>query len=594
MTSAAWHPIGIVVDTSDSDWRLRLAAMSLGAPVESWRSVVSFCDPAVGFVLPGGWQAAVHWSDLVPPVLHDQFWRTSYSQVRALLGTLTLNGQTVLQCYLHVLADALTRNRVWDYLAQTARPAVVLMPPNSELQNRTPRLHHARSWVAGFVGGQANLDRVRGWFSELRKPSAGPTVGEPRCEAGILMLVEDGVSGVHRLPALAVAAELQRRGLPFRMLTSNAAMARAFSEAGHPAGTVRPRSILRFAGGALLRAVPAWLGLVLQMRRQSTLTNEMSQGFVAWFRYAALGFVLRRMLLEDAIRQAAAAARVQMVLALGETFPLVFVGLDWARAHGIPDAAVTPVLIGGRPDNEDFPASAHLVYGDQAAEWMRGMGVPADAVRVVGSPTYEVALGRDRSLDIDRARVMVPGWVPPQRLVVVATEALPRPEAELVPVLRACLALGDIHAVVKLHPADSAVAIAAIIREHVGSDSRISLLAACDLTALLHAADLLVCVQSNIAITAAMMGTPTMLPTYVGRYRPVDLAVDGFATECASENEVPALIHGMTRGGPVRQSAIAGMRHGIRRFAGKADGRSHVYIADVVTELISQRRQPQT
>lgn len=403
MTSNACYPIGIVVDTSDSDWRLRLETMSLGVPVESSRCVVSFCDPAVGFVLPGGWQAAVHWSDMVPPAIHDQFWRTSYSQVRSLLASLTINGQTVLQCYLHVLADALTRNRVWEYLAQTARPAVVLMPPNSELQNRMPRLRHANSWVAGFVGGQANLDRVRGWFSERRKPLAGPAVSESQCEADILMLVEDGVSGVHCLPALAVAAELERRGLHIRMLTSNADIARAFSEAGHSACMVRPRSVLRFVGGAVLSAVPAWLGLVWQMRRQFTHTNEMPREFIVWFRYAALGFVLRRMLLEDAIRRAAAGARVQMVVALGETFPLVFVGLDWARAHGIPDAAITPVLIGGRPDNEDFPASAHLVYGDQAAEWMRGMGVPADAVRVVGSPTYEVALGRDGVL-ISRGR----------------------------------------------------------------------------------------------------------------------------------------------------------------------------------------------
>lgn len=152
--------------------------------------------------------------------------------------------------------------------------------------------------------------------------------------------------------------------------------------------------------------------------------------------------------------------------------------------------------------------------------------------------------------------------------------------------LRACLALSDVHVVVKLHPADSEDAITAIIREHVGANCRISLLALCDLTALLHAADLLVCVQSNIAITAAMMGTPTMMPTFVGRNRHVDLAVEGFVTECASENEAQVLIDGLTRGGPIRQRAVEGMRHGVRRFAGKADGKSHVHIADVVSEMI--------
>lgn len=586
MTSAAWHPVGIVVDPSDPHWRKHLQALASRLPQMEVHRVVSFCDPAVGVALRSGWPAAVHWRDLVPAALNDKLWRTAYGKVRALIDGLKAHGQGTLKCYLHVLSDALMRHYVWDYLAQTSRPAVVLLPPNSELRKRVGAPCHTQGWMARLAGGRRNLARLSGWFWRAR-PQAGAQPVESAV-SGILMLVEDGVSAVHRLPALAVARELHGRGYPPRIVTSTASIASSFASQGHPVSVVKPRSIVRFAWKALRQAVPDWLDIVRQMHRP-TLKDPLPPEFVAWLRTGTFGYLLRRMLLVEAITQAESTHAVEMVLALGETSPLVIVGLDWANHRGISNAAVTPVLIGGRPDNEDFPAAAHLVYGEQAAEWMRRMGVDADSIRVVGSTTYEAALDRDRTADIERTRCVLPAWQPSQRLVVLATEALPVPETELVPMLQACLALDDVHAVVKLHPADAIDAFTRIISEQAFDDKRVSLLTTCDLEALLHAADLLVCVQSNIAITAAILGTPTLSPTFGGRERPVDITTGGFATECAAADSAQELIDSLTRSGTDRQGALDRMHKGVRHFAGRADGRSHVHIADAVLELMNQQ-----
>lgn len=589
MSVEVWNPIGIILDPSDPQWKEKVSKARFNLPIGRVECVVSFYDPAVGLVLQPGWPAAVHWRDLIPTDVYDNYWRESYQQIKRLLNSFAVNTRLWIKPYLHVFADALTRHRVWDYLARSSCPEVVLLPINSELKNKISASYYQHNRLYRFVGGKANLLRIFSWakFKKGRSPHPSDlTVHQPASLSGVLMLVEDGVSAVHRAPAIAIANELKRLGFPPRIVTSSLAITAAFAKEGHEVRMVQPRSLIRLAMNGMRSAFPIYLRIFYGLVRSTAIKKELPSSFVSWLKLNAFGYLVRRMILLEALEQAQSERPLQFILTLGETFPLALVGLDWAQEHQISNAGFTPVLIGGRPDNEDFPATIHFVYGEQAADWMQSQGVPAESIRVVGSTIFDMSLGRDKLADTAMVRAtLLPDWRHNQRLVVLATEALSRPEKELLPMLRACMALNDVYTAVKVHPADSLDAISLVIKSIGADESRFTVLSKCDLDALLNAADLLICVQSNIAINAAMMGTPTLCLAYSGRPRAVDLTEGGFAVPCHSEEQAGFLIDNLTKHGPFRENALEMMGQGIKRFAGKADGKSHEHIADLVAKL---------
>jgi hypothetical protein len=588
-----WNPVVVVVDASDPRWKTRLSETTPPASDFLDFSVVTFCDAAVGIVPSRGWRPAVHWRDIVPSNIHDDLWAEAYSQIRLLIQESPSMVCAGLNCYLHVLADGLTRYSIWRYLEASVKPTLVLLPIGSELITKAKSVLYSYGWFSRIMGSRANLERLRSWFI-LRGP-----VG--RCQpsraslpdadrSGVLLIVEDGVSALHCRPALAIASELVERGMLPKVLTSNAQIAAAFREQGHQVQTIRPRSFLLFSANVFWHGIPLLFGVLRELRRKSSLKNVIDPSFLTWLRSSVLGYIIRRMLLVDGIAQAGYESSVKVVLTLGETFPLAIAGLNWAHSRDVPGVGVMPALIGGRPDNMDFPALIHLVYGEQAVEWMLKQNVPAQSIKVVGSTNFERVLGRDRSLDLELVRTALPSWRPVDKLVVLATEALPNPSIELGPILRACIDLGNIYIVIRVHPADNVEAIKNCVLSHTSVGEKVIVVADDNLEAFLHVSHLLVCIQSNIAILAGLLGTPTLVPTFGGRHRAIDFAAGGFAVACECEEKIGDLIRDLTQDGTYRRQVIEQMTRQIKRYVGKADGNSQRHIVDVVTHLINDGR----
>ena len=141
-----------------------------------------------------------------------------------------------------------------------------------------------------------------------------------------------------------------------------------------------------------------------------------------------------------------------------------------------------------------------------------------------------------------------------------------------------------------MHPADNAEAIRHLVMSHMPTDAKVIVMKDDHLEAFLHVADLLICIQSNVAILAGLLGTPTLVPTFGGRRRAIDLTEGGFAVACKSENKIGALICGVTQVGDFRRQAIEQMTKQLKRFVGEADGNSQRHIVDVVTHLMHNRR----
>lgn len=592
MRRTSWQSTAVLVDPTDPNWTSRLASAAPPPPAGRPGLCISFCSNLVGHQPTPDWTACIHWQNLVPTDILENLWQISYQDIKRLLATFPEKTKSWFECYLHVLADALLRHRALEYLTQSVKPDLIILPSNSELRHLFSRIHNAQGWVAKLLGGYSNVSRVKGWLNRRNKSNnqrlAFAAAATARQSSSVLLVVEDGGSSVHREPALAVAAQFVARGIHPRVLTSNQSIAHLFSSAGYTVCDVRPRSLWRLGWNFATCAVPILFTARRALRRTSPGVVIVGENFANWLRMFLPSLMARRLLLQEGLDQALTQAPVDAVLTLGETFPLAIVTLRWAQANRIANAGFTPVLIGTRPDNEDFPASHHLVYGVQALDCMRRHGINPKTIHVVGSPTYENVLGRNKTLDIQIIQAQLPAWKAPQRLIVVATEALPNPEKELIPVLQACAKLSGVRTVVKVHPTDSAQAITDIISEQ-GLLDQVDVLVRCDLAALLHAADLLVCVFSNIAVTAALLGTPTLVPLFSKRNRPVDFVANGMSVGCSDPAMLIEQLDSLSKIGISRSKALARMHEAKSEFAGPADGKSHTRIVEFMIHLSHSR-----
>jgi len=259
---------------------------------------------------------------------------------------------------------------------------------------------------------------------------------------------------------------------------------------------------------------------------------------------------------------------------LGETT------IAWAKDHGIPTFSYWPALIGRRADYRGFAADCHLLYGEQAGDVLREAGVAPERICVTGSVTFDAALaraGEDHARTV-RDRVLR-FWEEGDRLVVVGTEALPRPDEELVPVLRALLALEGVHTVLKVHPADSVGQFSALAASLNPGGRRLEVVRECDLMALLGAADLVIGVLSNILVSGAMLGAVTLVCDFGGKRHALDLAAEGLSEGCFDPHHLAATLRRVLFDPVARARLERRSRRARVRFNGACDGRADERVA---------------
>jgi hypothetical protein len=268
------------------------------------------------------------------------------------------------------------------------------------------------------------------------------------------------------------------------------------------------------------------------------------------------------------------------VFSVNETSAAAVAAGRCAKRSGYIWVGHFPILVGRRPDGYYFPADFHLAYGGQLRDHMVASGVPAETIAIVGSYTYDQHRGRDRAADRMKVQQAFPR-LGQSKLVTVLTEILPNPEIELVPVLAALTSFAGVHVVLKVHPDDPAEQFEALACK-LGIRDQIDIVKSCDLSQLLAASDLLICTMSNVAIEAAVAGTPTLMCDFADRAQVINFVDEGLCIGCTDPGLVSEMVRGLLFEPAARQQAVDIMAAGLRRFNGPNDGRSTERIVDFV------------
>lgn len=383
----------------------------------------------------------------------------------------------------------------------------------------------------------------------------------------VVITVSDSGSRVNLDPALQIAAALKKRGLAALLVTDSVWFSDKIETEGMP--VIHTGKYTEDVRGEKLR----W-PLRSLMRNDPVLASAIQFLFEMNWPY----YMRRQRHLYRLYDQIAQNTRIQAVFSINETLPLAVAFGRKANASRIPWVGHFPILVGRRPDGYFFPAPYHLAYGDQIRDHMIGAGKRPGNIEVVGAYTYDKHHGRDRAADRRRVEEDFPR-AKGKKLVTVGTEAFPDPETELGPVLSAVPYLEGVHVVLKLHPSDQMSDFEAMA-ERLGVRDRIDIVKQYPLGQLLGASDLLIVVVSNIAIEAAIIGTPTLICDFSGKADVVDFVAEGLSIGCEDPARVGEMVHAMLFDEATATRARELLQHGIRRFNGPNDGHSSERIAD--------------
>jgi hypothetical protein len=265
------------------------------------------------------------------------------------------------------------------------------------------------------------------------------------------------------------------------------------------------------------------------------------------------------------------------------------------RAAGVPSVAVQhgilyPTYYSYRheADESDCPLPDRTaLFGESARDFLLERGhYPPSALVVTGSPKFDELLRAAGQRDRGELRRRL-GVGAGEALLAVASrfrgirETHQSIGSAFPGLVRAVEALPGVRCIVKPHPAEPPDAYARVVRELAAS--RVTVLGpGADLTALLHAADALVTVESLSAVEALVLGRPVLvlnMPTNLS-----ELVAGGAALGVAEgEDPAPALRAVLLDAGTRRRLAEA--REGyLSRVAAGVDGNATARIHALIRE----------
>jgi hypothetical protein len=525
--------------------------------------------------------------DVLSTEAYWRYWHDGYREADALLARADASLRPVLQPFYHAIAEFALQLTLIRAAAALSGPLLVIAPPLAAKLYRELGFQVLKASSRGSIAG-INFARVaRAIAAMMRRGTrrdvavSGAAAARPSATGPIVLIViDEGISGVNLPSALSVAKTLQDDGRRVMALVSVPHALEALSASGIE---------VLFAGAPKLSSLGLEKALCwrryLRLMRRNASGDWNDRALLALIEPRLLAYSVFRWTVDGLLDELDSTSRLAAGLIVNEGTPIGIAALSWLQAHDIPDVGYWPALLGDRPDCDYFPARLHLVYGDQLRDRMLKLGYPPKSVESVGSVNFDRALGRDRTRDEEYVRTQIlRGRTKRGKLVVVATECLPRPLDEIGPILEALAAMVDVEIVLKLHPADSV----AYYREALaarGMSERVLLVESCALDALLHTADLLICVLSNIIVNAAELGTPTLVVDFGHKRQPLDFVTEGLAKGCFEPSRISESILDILNG-PPRDEVIRRLKPVVQRFNQGADGRSALRVAQRVSSLI--------
>lgn len=426
----------------------------------------------------------------------------------------------------------------------------------------------AASW--GFGGGSPLV---------IPLASGSPVILPGRRDGLVVVTISDSGSRVNLDPGLAILSELDSRGVSTLTLTDSSFVEGEMTRLGRP--VVKPKTDFVWV---LFASAPR---LPRPCRGHPEYVLDLLDGALKGRRWGA--YIAKTSICERAVRRIGTPA---LVFSVNEALPpAVIAGLS-ARKAGKRWIGHFPILLGRRPDCNYYPADNHLAYGDQLRDLMLAANVAPESISVTGSYTYDQHVGRNRADDRRKVGADFPR-AKGKQIITVASEAYPDPETELLPVLRAVTRIQEAHVILKLHPSDQLERFEELTTQW-GVRADLDLIKIYPLGQLLGASELVMCATSNVAVQAAVIGTPTLMCDFSGKSSSVDFVAEGLCLGCKQPELVEGTVRGILFDPAQRASAFGAMSTGIRRFNGPNDGLSTVRIADeIVAQAALKLKAPQ-
>lgn len=397
----------------------------------------------------------------------------------------------------------------------------------------------------------------------------------------ILLPIEDSGTWLNLTPGLELCKSLHTASTMPLVLTSSDFVKRVMGEHGF---MVRKLGSHNLTSVEVANLKPLVARLVEILDSQSS--DAVDELFVAFVQPRLLSWFRDTVQMRNELIEVNKTYRVKTTLTVGTATPITILAGTLGQRIGARWIVYFPVILNPHIELSDpgnpaifSPADTYLTYGEQLRDQLITLGLNASSVRTVGSVTFDLAIGGDHLSQAEKIRMTVArrwplGW----KLVVVGTECLPNPFEEIEVVVRSLLDIPNVYVIIKVHPSDNPDVFRRYVNK-LGADCPVEVVAACDLNALLSAADLLVCIVSNIIVTAAVVGTPTLVCDFSNKRAPVDYCREGLCLGCFDPAKVPDVLNLMLKDSEMRDHAYEMLKTGIRRFNGLNDGASGTRVA---------------
>lgn len=520
-------------------------------------------------------EGAVAWREMFSYGEHQDLWRSAYRLREVFAASTEPAVRDVATWFHHASAAIVMRAVVVDTLKKKAPAPDLLVvqshdaTPFRNVALRTRRVRTALPFSRVFGRNPSASAEPSAATSALLDPEEG---------APAAFFVEDSGSGINLNPSLKVLPELRRLGLEATILTTSANCQRILAEHGFGARLCAPSGAKKGVAAILAEAWRWRRAFAREARRYPDGSLEaLALGVL---RSNLLHLAAQKYIIRAGLSSAYRSCNPRLVYLANESAPCAGLVKAWAGERNVRVVGFNPVLMGRRPDNSYYPADEHLVYGDQLKDLMVTCAVPEARIKVVGSPTFD---GINPTRVAAQSAAPEVGWPPGLKRVVIGTEAFPRPMDELAPVLEALANRPDTHVVIKVHPADSLEFFREVAAK-LAFKGGVEVVKSCDLNGLLKSADLLVCLISNIIVTAAILGTPTLVCDFSDKREPLDFVAEGLCYGCFDRTKVGETLELLLSNPRLKEDWRASKAPALRRFNGPNDGRSHLRIAEYIMD----------
>lgn len=258
-----------------------------------------------------------------------------------------------------------------------------------------------------------------------------------------------------------------------------------------------------------------------------------------------------------------------------------------AKAYHVQWYVYTHMLFSNHPESRYFPAEKYLTYGQQAKELCIKNGVNPNQVEIVGSIIFDNSFHERKKNDEHLAylKSLLPNWSS-ERIIVIATEHSRSGEYEHIQsIINHIKEIPNVFMVLKLHPDDYSISkIYENLADKYSNNIKISVIKNCNLHALLHIADILLCERSNIIINAALLNTITILSDFSGNYEIIDFAQEGIGIRPQGITELKNLIEKLLGNQEFYDSSLNKIQQNLKRFTGFNDGKT---VSRITKRLVS-------